>query len=94
MEKFIINETQLIFLEKNITNTEIVKIIKESIKKNKIVINGNATNRYYLNLSKKDVEIILNELTLLFTLKGIKENGEPNILGLDIENLIDVFFQK
>ena len=46
---------------------------------------------YLIELSESELEIILDELTFLFTLKRIEKNGEPNEFGIYIENLIDVF---
>lgn len=50
-------------------------------------------NYSVIDFSDSELEITLDELTFLFTLKGLEKNGEPNNFGVHIESLIDIFFR-
>ena len=86
--KFKIKETDLRKLHLNIKNISISDKI-ENLLKLRISIHDNSD--YLIDFSELEIEIILDELTFLFTLKGIEKNGEPNEFGIYIENIIDIF---
>ncbi len=53
-----------------------------------------ATRKHSLELSEKQIDEILEKLSLMFAKKGIDNDGEPNGTDLYIENLIAIFNTK
>ncbi|MDF1780221.1 MAG: hypothetical protein P1U67_02885 [Alcanivoracaceae bacterium] len=49
------------------------------------------TGRYVVDLSNDETESIIDTLSDFLMNSGLDENGEPNVLGLQIEALIDIF---
>ena len=49
------------------------------------------SNRRVIQMSEEDQEKIHHELLDLFGSIGVKEDGEPNKVGQQIENLLNVF---
>ncbi len=49
------------------------------------------SNRRVLQMSEEDQEVIHHQLLDLFATVGVKDDGEPNSIGLKIEDLINVF---
>jgi hypothetical protein len=79
--KFLPTYAPIDFLKENITNKDILKKIQKSTE----------TNCFNITLTDKEKSIVLDELTFLFTSKGLINNSEPNKTGLKIEELIDIF---
>lgn len=48
----------------------------------------------YLITSKKNKDIIINQINCYFNKNGLKNNYEPNLLGEKLENLLDLFLEK
>ncbi|HLY68207.1 MAG TPA: hypothetical protein VKR53_00680 [Puia sp.] len=86
--KYIIKKNKLIFLKENIKNISVLTKIEKILQKINKEKNINSSS---LQLTQEEAEAVLDELTFLFTLKGVDENSEPNKLGLFIEELIDIF---
>lgn len=82
IKKFNLKHKDILFLKENFKETGFLQKIQESKHKS-----------LSIPLSEEEVEVVLDELTFLFTLKGIDKDGEPNKLGLYIEGLIDLFRQ-
>ena len=53
----------------------------DAVEKRKIVV----------TLTEEEQEAVHHRLLDLFAERGVEEDGEPNRLGLDIEDLLDVF---
>ena len=83
--KLQLKEKDILFLEKNLKNKDIILKNRKDCDKKLYLSNA----QIFLNLN--DVESILNELGDIFSLKGLNADSEPNLLGLQIEDLIDIF---
>jgi|GEM_PF-3850317 len=81
MDNLIIDKEDFYFLLESKLSTSLV----ESINKNAIIKFGNV----HLQISKKDIEEILDYVGNELSTKGFDENDEPNGYGLRLELLID-----
>ncbi len=88
---YIFKENQLLFLRETISNKLLKEKIEDVFEKKKIVVKNYLTGKYLITLSNQETCLLLDELTFLFTSKGLRENGEPNCFGLSTEELIDIF---
>ncbi|MEP3910456.1 MAG: hypothetical protein ABJN40_00035 [Sneathiella sp.] len=48
------------------------------------------TDRYLVDLSKGEIELVIDALSNHLMTSGLNDDGEPNALGFQIETLIDV----
>ena len=88
---YMIKEDQLFFLRTNLSNRSLLDKFEKAFETGNLTIKYCKTNRYQIYLTEKEISILLDELTLLLTSKGLKKNDEPNNFGLFVEELIDVF---
>lgn len=49
------------------------------------------TGRYLIDLSEGEVELVVDSLSDHLVNYGLNDDGEPNLLGLQVEALIDIF---
>ena len=90
--QFFLSVSDLDFLIKHIQLGELIESFEKAKSKGEHLAKGQyATRKYSLELSEKQIDQILEGLSLLFATEGTENNGEPNTLGLYIENLIDLF---
>ncbi len=88
---YTIKKDQLFFLQKNLSNRSLLDKFGTVFETGNLTIKYLKTNRYQINLTEEETSVLLDELTLLLTSKGLKKNDEPNSFGLFVEELIDVF---
>lgn len=55
---------------------------------------GCTLNNVYVECSEKQAESIINNISNYFANKGLQHNGEPNELGIELENLLDKFCKE
>ena len=86
MNKIYINQSQLRLLT-NLFNKPFIinRLYQENLKNTHI-------KQYYLILNEKEKQYIIDYLSDIFIQKGLQENDEPNKFGLQIEELIDIFY--
>ena len=67
------------------------KLLNKIFKQNKNIffIKGN-----YLTTNKKNIDFIVNNINDYFIQHGLQNNYEPNSLGNQLENLLDLFFNN
>jgi hypothetical protein len=82
---------QLNFLIKNLQSKLLKCKFDKIIKNGSVKVKEYATDRYLIDLSTEEKSSLLDELTILFTSKGMNNNSESNELGILIEELIDIF---
>ncbi len=83
---YMIKQHHLHFLIENVSNENVLYKLRGLLK-----LGNLDSNKLSISFSSKEISMILDELTLLFTSKGLKKNDEPNDFGLLIEELIDIF---
>lgn len=89
---YTLKKNQLFFLRENLSNSSLLDKFEKAFEKgNSINKYCKTTNRCHINLTEEETSVLLDELTLLFTSKGLKKNDEPNSFGLLVEELIDLF---
>ena len=91
MNEFCLKKQQLDFLINHIKNERLILIFSQIIEKNRVVVKNYKTDKFILNLSDNEKEILLNELTYLLTAIGFDKNEEINSEGMLIEHLVDLF---
>lgn len=80
MVRIRISDRQLVLFKMSINDDEILKFLK--VENNVITIIDNQ-----LQILEKIISAIMSK----FLEKGLKKNDEPNLLGLELENLNDRF---
>lgn len=89
---FLLDLTDLQFLLEWLPQGELTEVIEDSRSKGEFLAKGMyPTGKYLLEISNEQVEVIQEELSVLLTVKGLGDDGEPNAVGLLIEKLIDHF---
>ena len=91
---FILNEIQMNLLINNVSNHNIHQTLLEAKKKGEVIKKGFHTNKFLIVLNANDKELLLDQITSLLISKGFKEEYEPNRIGLELENIIDIITQK
>ncbi len=88
-KKYFIKKSHINFIKENIKKSDFVEIFD-------VFTNEEYENNKFFSvyLTKEEVDSLLDELTMLFTEKGIDQDSEPNQFGLLIEELIDKFSKK
>jgi hypothetical protein len=94
VNRYIVDIENLKFLKESLKSEHLQSKISVSEIENKIYKNNHFTNKIFVDLTRKEVNLLLDELTYLFTNEGLQTNSEPNRLGLEIERLIDIFYQQ
>jgi hypothetical protein len=73
--------------------------VKLTIKELELLINslGEDFKKYFYNctlqLNEMDAENVAQKITDVFSDKGIGRKSEPNLLGIELESLIDKFVE-
>ena len=89
---FLLDLTELQFLLEWLPQGELTKAIEDSKNEGEYLAKGTyPTGKYLLKISNEQAEVIQEELSVLLTVKGLGDDGEPNSIGFLIENLIDRF---
>lgn len=87
--KYFFSDNQIKLFRNIITNDSIRKKIENSFLNNRIYNNKYPTNKYFVEFSKTERDVFIDELTFLLTSKGFNDNYKPTSLGQFIEDLID-----